>query len=70
MVGKPWVRWNNQTISVYKLWGGNNSVPNESIRVPHIIGSRTTLVGNEMSLGGLYESTIYWYINHVGVGED
>ena len=29
------------------------SNPDEFMKVPHIIGSRTVLVGNDMSLGGL-----------------
>ena len=57
-------------ISAYKIWGMNNSVPNELLRVPHIIGFRTTLVCNDMSRDGLYETTIYWWINRVGVCED
>ena len=50
--------------------GIDNSVPTLLIRVPHIVGSRTTLVGNDMSLSALYESTIYWWIHHVSVRED
>ena len=45
-------------------------VLDELIRVSHIIGSRAALVGNNMSLCGLYHTTIYQWINHVGVCED
>ena len=43
----------NHAISAYKIWGMDNSVLNELIRVPHMIGSRTALVGNDMSWSGL-----------------
>ena len=48
----------SHAISVQKLFGKDNSVLNKVIRVPHIIGSRTALIGNDMSLGGLYDTTI------------
>ena len=57
-------------ISIYKLWGKDNSVRKKLTRVPHIIGSRTALGGNDISLGGLYHTTIYQWIDHVGVSED
>ena len=41
------------------IFRGQILIPDELIRVPHIIGSRTALVGNDMSLGGLCASTIY-----------
>ena len=44
----------------------DNSVPKVMIRVPDMISSMIALVGNDMSLGGLSELTIYWW-NHVGV---
>ena len=37
----------------------DNSVPKVLIRVPDIISSMIALVGNDMSLGGLSELTIY-----------
>ena len=46
-------------ISVYKLFWTDKLFPKELVRVPLIIGPRTVLVGKSVSLGGLYESTIY-----------
>ena len=58
-------------ISLQKLWrGGDNSVSKKLTSAPRVIGSRTALFANDMSLCGLYESTIYWMINHAGVCED
>ena len=51
-------------------WGTDISALDELIRVSHMIGSRTALGGNDMSLGGLYHTTIYQWIDHVGVCED
>ena len=45
-------------------------VPKKLIRVPHIIGCRAALYGNDISLGCLYRTTIYQWIDHVGVCED
>ena len=47
----------DHTISAYKIWEMDNSVANELIGVPNISGSRTALVGNDMSQGGLYDTT-------------
>ena len=46
----------------YDLCGIDISNSDEVIRVPHIIGTGTALVGNDMSLGGLYDTTIYQWI--------
>ena len=54
----------------FKVWGKDISALDELIRVPHKIGSRTTLGGNDMYLCGLYDTTIYQWMNHVGVCED
>ena len=37
----------------------DNSIPKELTRNTHIKVSRTALVGNNISLGGLYDSKIY-----------
>ena len=50
----------SHAISAHKIWMRmDNSVPNELIRVPHIIESRTALVVSDMSQGCLYDTTIY-----------
>ena len=46
-------------ISSYKIWGMDNSVPNKLTRVPHLKGSRSAYVGNDMFRNGLFDTTIY-----------
>ena len=70
MVGKFRATYNNQAISVCKLLGRDNSVSNKLIRVSSIIGSRTAMVGNDMSQDDLYDTIIYWLINRVSVFEN
>ena len=49
----------SHTIFLYVLWGSDISALDELIRVPYIIGSRTALGGNDMSLCVIYDTTIY-----------
>ena len=49
----------NQAIQTIKIWGIDNSVPNELIKIEHILGSRSALVSNDMSQVGLYDTTVY-----------
>ena len=53
----------SHAISVQKLCGKDNSVPKKLIRVPHIIGCRTALGGNDISLGCLNHTTIYQWMS-------
>ena len=53
-----------------RFWKTDISALDELIRVLDIIGSRTALGCNDMSLCGLYDATIYQWINHVGVCDD
>ena len=49
----------SHAISAYDLCGKDILLPDELIRVPRIIGSRTAFVGNDMSLGSSYDTTVY-----------
>ena len=49
----------NHAISAYNLFGTDNSVPNELISVPRLIGSRTVFLSDDISLIGLYDMAIY-----------
>ena len=60
----------SQAFSIQKLLWKANSFSKKLTSVPHVIGSWTALVSNDMFLCGLYESAIYWPINHVGVCKD
>ena len=42
-----------------KIWGMDNFVPNRLTRVPHLKGSRSAYVGNDMFRNGLFDTTIY-----------
>ena len=55
---------------ITRFLGKDISALDELIRVPHKIGSRTTLGGNDMYLCGLYDTTIYQWVNRVGVCEN
>ena len=60
----------SHAIFTYEVLGKDISALDELIRVLHKIGPRTALGGNDMYLCGLYDTTIYQWMNHVGVCED
>ena len=60
----------SQATFTFNVLGKDISALDALIRVPQKIGSRTTLSGNDMYLCGLYDKTIYQWMNHVGVCED
>ena len=53
-----------------RFWGKDISALDKLIRVPYKIGPRIALGGNDMCLCGLYDTTIYEWMNCVGVSED
>ena len=53
-----------------RIWGKDISALDELIKVRHKIGPRTAFGGNDMSLGDLYHTIIYQWIDYVGVCED
>ena len=53
-----------------RFWGKDISALDKLIRVLHKIGPRIALGGNDMYLCGLYDTTIYEWMNRVGVSED
>ena len=53
-----------------RFWGKDISALDKLIRVPYKIGPRIALGGNDMCLCGLYDTTIYEWMNRVGVSED
>ena len=53
-----------------RFWGKDISALDKLIRVPYKIGPRIALGGNEMYLCGLYDTTIYQWVNRVGVCEN
>ena len=53
-----------------RFWGKDISALDKLIRVLHKIGPRIALGGNDKYLCGLYDTTIYQWVNRVGVCEN
>ena len=50
-----------------RFWGKDISALDKLIRVPYKIGPRIALGGNDMYLCGLYDTTIYEWMNRGGL---
>ena len=57
-------------IFAYEFWGTDISALNELIIVPRMIGSRSALARNDVPQCGLYDTTIYQWINRDSVCEN